>query len=314
GRHERFPSLQGCLAGPVRMKEPAVSAHSFPGTEINRNKPSAAASLVERLDPAIGETSTMMGAMLAELVRRALRNSVVHIDEELQDHVAHKVDGTIADRMPAIEHSAAEVADKTARVAATEVAVSETRALEQRTQETCRHLETRIDQTAETAHTTVSETARNLSGRIEDAEKKAEQTLSTKAQELTGRILDTEKRAEQILNTRAEELTGRILEAEKRATEQAQNLISREVKELMDRARQASAQMKARLAALDRLGADLGQRLAEESGARKTAHDTLRTELGHHAQQVASRLVQEQHDRQALEQAVAALRQELAEA
>ncbi len=91
------------------------------------------APLVERLDPSIGELSTMMGAMMTELLRRTLRGSVRQIDEELQGEVAQKVDATIADRLPGIEQSAAAAADKSAREAATEVAFEEVHALEQRT-------------------------------------------------------------------------------------------------------------------------------------------------------------------------------------
>ena len=76
----------------------------------------------------------MMGAMMTELLRRTLRGSVRQIDEELQGEVAQKVDATIADRLPAIEQSAAAAADKTAREAATEVAVEEVHALEQQRQ------------------------------------------------------------------------------------------------------------------------------------------------------------------------------------
>ena len=41
------------------------------------------APLMERMDPAIGEASSVMGAMLTEMIRRSLRGGVLHIGEEL---------------------------------------------------------------------------------------------------------------------------------------------------------------------------------------------------------------------------------------
>jgi hypothetical protein len=72
-------------------------------------------SLVERLDPSIGELSSVMGAMMTELLRRTLRDSVRQIDDELEARAAQKLDATIANRLPAIEQSATEAATKAAR-------------------------------------------------------------------------------------------------------------------------------------------------------------------------------------------------------
>ena len=62
----------------------------------------------------------MVGAMLTEFIRRTLRSGVVRIDEEMHGYVAEKVDATIADRTPAMERVAAEVAESTARFAASD--------------------------------------------------------------------------------------------------------------------------------------------------------------------------------------------------
>ena len=119
-------------------------------------------SLADRLDPAIGETTSMVGAMLTELLRRTLRGGVVRIGEEMHGYVSEKVDTVIAERKPALEQLAAEVAEHTARTAATEIATEEVHALEQRTQESDRELATQIEATARAAHDKTAETAQTL--------------------------------------------------------------------------------------------------------------------------------------------------------
>src|SRR4051812_45118440 len=114
----------------------AVTQH-YP-TSVQAEETKLHLPLVERMDPAIGEATTVMGAMMTELLRRTLRGGVLQIGEQLEGYVAEKVDTTIAERTPAIEQAAAEVAEHTARSAATEVAKEEVQVLEVRTRETSR--------------------------------------------------------------------------------------------------------------------------------------------------------------------------------
>ncbi|HZU34990.1 MAG TPA: hypothetical protein VFA18_03735, partial [Gemmataceae bacterium] len=89
-------------------------------------------SLAERMDLSIGEASTVMGSVLTELMRRALRGGIMQMGEQLQDFVGEKVDATIAERTPAVEQAAMEAADKTARTAATEIAREEVQVVAQK--------------------------------------------------------------------------------------------------------------------------------------------------------------------------------------
>jgi hypothetical protein len=213
--------------------------------------------LLERMDGAIGEASTAMGAMLTELVRRTLRGGVLQLGEELHGYVAEKVDATIADRTPAIEQAAAEVAEHTARTAATEVATEEVHALEQRTQDSDRQLSTRIDEaTAET----------------------------TRA--LTGKIDSTRKAVEEAAGATAAHLGQRIQEAEKRAVETAHAEMCHQMEELHERSREGTALMKARLkeitsdiAALGQQVTALAAQLEKERQARRAAEELFRGEL-----------------------------------
>jgi chromosome segregation ATPase len=141
-------------------------------TEMSQETRPASAPLVERVDSSIGEASTMIGAMLTEFMRRTLRNGVIKIDEEMNSFVGEKVDATIAERTPALEQHAVEVAENTARAAATEVAVQEVTVLRE----------------------TTTKTARELAGQIQDVDKRAQQTTEQTAERLTGRIDETDKR------------------------------------------------------------------------------------------------------------------------
>ena len=64
--------------------------------------------LVEQMDLAIGEATTVMGAMMTELLRRSLRGGVMKIGEELDGFVADKVEATLTEKQPVIELMAAE--------------------------------------------------------------------------------------------------------------------------------------------------------------------------------------------------------------
>ncbi len=257
-----------------------MNDHLSPPVEADARKP--VTSLVERLDPAIGETSGVMGAMLTELIRRTLRGSVVQIDEELHGHVSDKVDAVVSERLPYIEQSAAEVADKTARVAATEIATEEVRALEGRTQDSCRTLETKIEETARSAQQVVDETARTLSGRIVEVEQKADHTIASKAHDLATRIEESEKQVTETALETARGLARQIEEAERRANEAAHVEINRQVEDLLDRSRKATALLKERLNLLDSTTSGLGKQLLDEASARKAEQMLLRSEVEKH--------------------------------
>jgi hypothetical protein len=170
------------------LGEPTVSESSPVVAELeNRND---ALQLLERLDPAIGEATSMVGAMLTELLRRTLRGGVMRIGDEMHGFVSDKVDTAIAERTPGLEQLAAEVAEHTARTAATEVATEEVRALEQRTQAS--HLE--------------------LAGKVTEAASAAEQRTRESAAALTAQIRETEQRGQAALHEQVQTLIDRSRE------------------------------------------------------------------------------------------------------
>ncbi len=210
--------------------------------------------------------------MMTELLRRALCGSVTTIDDELQVQVAQKVDATVAQRLPKIEQAAAEVADKAARVAATEVTFEGIRSLEQRSKEAERGIVAHIETTARDAEEKITKTAATLSGRIEEVEKNAEQAITTKSNELASSM-------EQAIVTKGHELATSIEAAERRANELAHAEIARHVEELMARSRKTVSGMKDKLQTLDTTAASLTKGVQQLEKERRRAEEDLRREL-----------------------------------
>ena len=214
-------------------------------------------ALVDRMDTAIGEASSVMGALMTELIRRSLRGGVLQIGEGLSDYVGERVDATIVEKTPMLETIATDVADRTARYAATEIAKEETELLAQKTRESDQQLAAQIEQTAASAQRATSEATHDLSLRIEEAQ----------------------KHAAEVTQETARGLTTQIEEAEKRACQTARGELDHRLDELKEKSRETVALLKDRLRALKSMAAELGQRLLAEEQERKTAQSDLKEDL-----------------------------------
>jgi chromosome segregation ATPase len=146
-----------------------------------------ALGLLERLDPSIGEATSMVGAMLTELLRRTLRGGVVRIGDEMHGYVSDKVDTAVADRTPGLERLAAEVAEHVARTAATEVATEEVHALDQRTQASDLELAGKITETARALEQRTKESASALIAEIKESEQRGQAALHEQVRTLIDR-------------------------------------------------------------------------------------------------------------------------------
>jgi hypothetical protein len=146
-----------------------------------------ALQLLERLDPAIGEATSMVGAMLTELLRRTLRGGVMRIGDEMHGYVTDKVDSVITEQTPRLEQLAADVAEHAARTAATEVATEEVRALEQRTQASDGELADKITQAARAAEQRTIESTAALTAQIQDTQQRGQAALQEQVQILIDR-------------------------------------------------------------------------------------------------------------------------------
>ena len=204
--------------------------------------PDKVESLAERMDGSIGEASSVMGAVLTELIRRTLRGGVAKIGEEMDSYVVDCVGAAIANTIPAIERTAEGVADRAARIAAAEVAREEGRQIEERAEQKVRALEAKTE-----------EVGRDLSGRIEQVGRKAEEeTAST-----------------------ARELSDRIREAAEQVTQAAFAEIGRQVEELRRKGRRGTAALKARLEELAGRAGQLHEQLEKERRERQALVEAL---------------------------------------
>jgi hypothetical protein len=222
-----------------------------------------AAPLASSLDLAIGEATTVMGAMVTELVRRSLRGGVLKIGEQLETYVGERVDQTIAERRPVIEQTASAVAEQTAYTTAAKLVGEEVYALEQRATEADRALVGQIEAAERRTHEAGEESARRLSAEIEE-----------KRQHLATRIDEVDQHAIQMTDEKARELTGQIEATAKRVSETAE--IAQRVQAIMERAKEGTARIKASIQAVADLTAELGKRLDAERQARQTEYAAVR--------------------------------------
>jgi hypothetical protein len=280
------------------FEEPAMMKDRFHSpVEVDNGKPQT--SLADSMDSAIGEATTVMGAMLQELVRRSLRGGVLQIGQELETFVCEKVDDTLVDRTPVIEKVASDAADRCARIAATEVATEEVRALEGRTRESSQELAARIEATVRTAE----ETAHALTSRIEATARTAEESTQQTANQLTGRIDQVERKAEETTATTARDLTTQIAETKKQVEEAFQAELSQQVQYLRQRSRKGAVLLQSRFREMEEMAANLAKQITAERAERQA-------EVQQKAASLQQTLKQEHDQRQSAE---ADLRKELAQ-
>jgi len=238
--------------------------------------------LADSMDQSIGEVTTVMGAMITELMRRSLRGGVLKIGEELQSLVVDKVDSTVAERVPELERAAMAAAEQTAQIAAAKVAAEEVHALDVKNCETTRRLESRIEG--------VGHETRGV--------------LEEKAQALTGKIDEVDRRAAETARQAAEQLSGQIVEAEKRVCELTQTEMEHRLASVVEKSREAATVLKARLKAVEELSETLGHQIRDERASREgelrsgftklqLSLDQLSRTMSHGVEQSEARLKEE---------------------
>jgi hypothetical protein len=263
-----------------------------PATTLDISRP-----LAGHMDQAIGEATSVMGALVTELMRRSLRGGVLKVGEQLGAYVGERVDQTIAERRPAIEQAAAAAAEQTALTTAAKVAGEKVHVLEQRTTEATRTLAAQIEDadhraqqtTREVAHELggrLEEKAQRLAGEIEEAERRARAAADEKAQrlageieekgqQLTARIDEGDRQAIQATRETARELSEQIEEAEKRVSQATQAEMQQRVEGLLEKSRRGTRILKTRIEVLTADLAELRQQLAGEREARATVATCL---------------------------------------
>jgi hypothetical protein len=244
-------------------------------TEVKPTPLDIARPLAGSMDQAIGEATTVMGAVMTELMRRSLRGGVLKVGEQLESYVGECVALTIAESRPVIEETAATVAEQTAHSTAAKIVGEEVYALEQRTTEATRSLAGQIEEADRRAKAATTEVAQTLTGRIDEKAQHLAAEIQQKEQQLATRIDAGDQHVIQVTHDKARELTGQIAETAKRVTEATQAEIGQRVQELMDKAKEGAVVLKARIQAVVDTTAELGQRFDGEREARQAAHAEL---------------------------------------
>src|SRR5262245_2910228 len=209
--------------------------------------------LVDQMDPAIGEASSVMGAMATELIRRSLRGGVLQIGRELTAYVSQQVEEQIVEQRPLIEKTAAETA--------TEVARGEVDAVRQAT----------------------SEQGQQLSARIDDASRHAQEQTDAVARNLEESSRETRRELDAATTALARTLESEVAAVESRTLDGARKECTAQIEAYKERARQASVKFKERLDKLDATAVQLTdhQRAlkAELLDAWRTERDRLRQDI-----------------------------------
>ncbi len=143
---------------------------------------SEAPQLVERMDSAIGEASTSIGMMMAELVRRSLRGGVGEISSSIHDYAAEQVETAVVRAMPSLNQSVEQLATETSQRITDQVARQlndELRTVESRTTEQTQVLAARITEEANSVLEVVN--------RVAGESREASETRAREIQELNVR-------------------------------------------------------------------------------------------------------------------------------
>jgi chromosome segregation ATPase len=193
--------------------------------------------LADQLDPAIGEASSVMGAMATEMIRRSLRGGVLTIGRELTGYVSQQVEHEIVEQRPAIEKAAAETA--------TEVARGEIESVRHAAREQGQQLAARIDDASRQAQERAETVARELAGRLDESSRRTQEELAT-----VSKVIDDATRQ----SSEATATLARSLETE---VGTARKELTSEIETFKERARQATAKIKDRLDKLDATSAQL---------------------------------------------------------
>lgn len=167
--------------------------------------------LVERMDSAIGDASTSIGMMMAELVRRSLRGGVGEISSSIHVYAAEQVDTAVERAMPALNQSVEQLATETSQRITDQVARQlndELRSVENRTSEQSQVLAARITEEANSVLEVVN--------RVAGESKEASETTARELKELNVRARNGYKKVSaeiQILHEAKASLERQLAEA-----------------------------------------------------------------------------------------------------
>ena len=211
------------------------------------------AQLADQMDPAIGEATSVLGAMASELIRRTLRGGVMELGRELNGYVGQLVEAQIIEQRPAIDKAAAETA--------TEVARGEVEAVRQSVNDQGQTLAARIDGVSRQTQEQVEAVTRDLVGQLQTTSRQTLDQVDAVSRDLTGQLQAQSRRTEEKVEAVAGDLASRLeattslartLETEVVATgtrtlDTARKEFTEQIDVLREGSRQASLKIKERL-------------------------------------------------------------------
>jgi hypothetical protein len=154
------------------LKEAVVNRHLLSPNPGNQD---TGTTLVQQLDSSIGEASSVMGALVTELIRRSLRDGVLQIGQGLEGFASEQVGKAITSWQPALERAAIKSAQEAAQHTASAVARGELDVLQQAAQQQAAQLSSQIEEASRVAGDNRNDLSRQLQEKIAEAERRAQE-------------------------------------------------------------------------------------------------------------------------------------------
>lgn len=217
-------------------------------------------SLVERLDPALGEASSGIGVLLSELVRRTLRGGIAKIEEEMEDFVGEKVDLTVADRMPEFQDAATKTASERAGLIANQ-AVHQIR---EETDGRAKQLTDELANVREHTEESIQRASADAIAAVKDVQTETRETSDRLSSDIAQTGQQAEARARQMLAEHDTRLSGRW---------------DSQLADLKKRSQSTYADVQAKLGDLQEKSSALLEKLNSEVQARQSEMQRLQTTL-----------------------------------
>lgn len=223
------------------------------------------ASLVERLDAPIGETSTGIGMLMAELIRRSLKSGVSDLDSTLREFAEQQVDDAVECQMPRLVETAEQIAAQTSE----RLADAAVQTMTKRTAES----ELKLNQAIETSASQLTEV---FTSTKKELESKVDLTQESLTREIDATKSEYQKQTEQFSQALSE-------------SELKREAASQQIEEMQQKSRDSwkklSKELNSYRTSISQHNSSL-QRLQEESSQLKDESSQLKRAL----QQTSSQL------------------------
>jgi uncharacterized phage infection (PIP) family protein YhgE len=223
---------------------------------VSSGQQSASNSLPERMDAAIGETSSGIGVLLSELVRRSLRTGVADIGDSLTEYAHEAVETAVERQMPAV----AEAADSVAESTSTRVVGKAIEEVNQKATVQRQELESKIEAAASTAVEQSRAHTETVLGAVRESLGEAKSLATEGITSADQKISELRDKARRSWKKVSSEFTA--LHATCQQLSEQNQQLQRQLQEAKEQQRQQVAETAKRHAELQRLTQSFEERLA----------------------------------------------------